>query len=153
MRVRTFLVFGMALCALPILGDDSFPDVEYVSGKGGFPKKLKGSLVVTASQVSFNDGKGHPLFAILVTQVVEARHSREREEGSFGRKMALGIFASHTDEFLRVETRSPDAAEVIVFKTKKERSPGMAAKINFARDAAKAEAPKVGSAAPPPAPE
>ena len=67
--------------------------------------------------------------------------------------MALGIFASHTDEFLRVETRSPEAAEVIVFKTEKERAPGMAAKINFARDAARAEAPKVESAAPPPAPE
>jgi hypothetical protein len=67
--------------------------------------------------------------------------------------MALGIFASHTDEFLRVETRSSDAAEVIVFKTKKERSPGMAAKINFARDATKAEAAKVEPAAPPPAPE
>ena len=44
---------------------------------------------------------------------------------------------SKSEEFLRVETKSADAAEVLVFKTKKEKSPGMAAKINFHRDNAK----------------
>jgi hypothetical protein len=125
--MRTFLAVAIVLGALPILGEDSFPDVEYVSGKGGFARAIKGSLAVTASEVTFKDSKGHAVFAIPVSQLVEASHSREREEGSFGRKMALGIFASHTDEFLRVETKSSDTAEVIVFKTKKEKSPGMVA--------------------------
>jgi hypothetical protein len=133
---------GAALLALPVNGEDLFPDVEYVSGKSGFNEKIKGSLVVSDSAVAFRDKKGQSVFSIPALEVVGASQSRERDEGSFGRKMALGIFASKTEEFLRVETKSASGAEVIVFKTKKERSPGMAAKINFIRDAAKPEAPK-----------
>jgi hypothetical protein len=131
------LAAGAMIAALPLLAADTFPDVEYLSGKAGLEKKVKGSLVIDEKEIRFTDKKQQTVFAIPIAHVVSASQSREREEGSFGRKMALGIFASKTEEFLRVETKSPEGAEVVVFKTKKERSPGMAAKINFQRDSAK----------------
>jgi hypothetical protein len=131
MRRVLMLASFAALFAVPALPQDKFPDVEYVAGKGGFASKMKGVLVVEASQVRFEDKKGKVVFSIPMAAVVSASQSRDRDEGSFGRKMALGIFASKTEEFLRVETKSADTAEVVVFKTKKERSPAMAAKINL----------------------
>ncbi len=133
------LTAAIVLSSMSLTAADTFPDVEYVAGKSGFNEKIKGSLVIDANEIRFSQ-KGGPVFSIPIEQVVQATQSREREEGSFGRKMALGIFASKNQEYLRIETRSAEAAEVIVFKTKKEKSPGLAAKINFARDAAKAQA-------------
>lgn len=110
---------------------DRFPDVEYISGKSGFDKKTKGSLVVDEKAVKFVNKDGGAIFELPIVSVVSASQSREKDEGSFGRKMALGIFAGKTEEFLQVETKTAEGAEVVVFKTKKKMSPGMAAKINF----------------------
>jgi hypothetical protein len=134
MRTVSILTAGVILGALPLLAGESFPDIEYITGKAGVNDKVKGSLVLDEKGIRFNDKKQHAVFSIPIEQVVKATQSREREEGSFGRKMALGIFASKNAEYLRVETRTPEGAEVLVFKTKKERSPGIAAKINVQRD-------------------
>jgi len=131
------LAAGAVLCALPLAAADTFPDVEYISGKAGLKDRVKGSLVVDAKEIRLNDKKERTILAIPIEQVLKATQSREREEGSFGRKMALGIFASKSEEYLRVETRTPDGAEVVIFKTKKQKSPEMAAKINFQVESAK----------------
>ena len=135
MRTPSVLAAVTVLSALPLLAGDTFPDIEYVTGKAGYNEKVKGFLLVDEKEVRFNDKKGSNIFTIPMEQVIEASRSREHEEGSFGRKMALGVFASKNAEYLRIETKSADTAEVIVFKTKKEKSPGIAAKINFQRDA------------------
>jgi hypothetical protein len=141
MRAALALAAGAVLSALPLWAADTFPEIEYVTGKAGFNQKVKGFLMVDEKEVRFNDKKGANIFVIPIENVVEATRSREHEEGSFGRKMALGIFASKSAEYLRVETKSAEGAEVLVFKTKKEKSPGIAAKINFQRDAKKSAAP------------
>jgi len=45
--------------------------------------------------------------------------------------MALGILASHTDEYLQIQTHNTTGAEGPVFKVKKKTGAGMAAKINY----------------------
>lgn len=125
------LVMGGLFLASPALCGDSFPGTEYVSGKDGLQNKVKGSLVIEENEVRFLAGNGGVVFSIPMTSVVKAADSKEREEGSFGRKAALGIFASKTEEFLQVETQSDQGAEAVIFKCKKKTAPGMAAKINF----------------------
>ncbi len=131
MKQLTGLVALACLAALPAFAQDSFPGTEYVSGKDGFPKKLKGTLVVTETEVRFTNDKGAPIFTVPMSSVTEAKASREHEEGSFGRKMALGVFASKNAEYLEIHTRSDKGAEGIVFKTKKKQSPTMAEKIMY----------------------
>lgn len=139
------------LVAQPLSAADVFPDTEYISGKGGFAQKIKGTLSIEESQVRFANKNGQEVFVIPIASVKQATNSKERDEGSFGRKAMLGIFASKTEEFLQVDTEASGGAEAVVFKTKKKMSPGMAAKINFyaakLRDAAAAQAPP--SPAPP----
>jgi hypothetical protein len=125
------------LLASPALCGDSFPGTEYVSGKGGFQNKVKGTLLIEESEVRFMTDGGGLAFAIPMTAVVKASESKERDEGSFGRKAALGIFASKTEEFLQVESKSETGAEAVIFKCKKKTAPGMAAKINFFADKVK----------------
>jgi hypothetical protein len=130
-RVGCLAVTVAFLLAAPLLAQDRFPEVEYISGKAGFAKKVKGVLTVDQKAVSFSDGKGATLFSIPMAEVDKAAAGTEREEGSFGRKMALGIFASKTQEYLQVESHNASGAEGVVFKVKKKAGPGMAAKINF----------------------
>lgn len=124
------------LCTSPLRASEVLRDVEYVTGKAGLKDKVKGNLALDAAEVRFENGKGKVIFSIPIGHVVKASESQERSEGSFGRKMALGIFASKTEEFLQVETRSAEGAEVVVFKTHKKQAAGIAAKINFQRDQA-----------------
>ena len=119
------------LVCVPALAGDSFEKVEYIGGKDGHEKKVKGVLHLEDDEIRFTDKKGRTVFTIPLAQVTEVEASKEREEGSFGRKMALGVFASKNQEYLYIETESPETAEVIVFKCKKKTSEGMAAKINF----------------------
>jgi hypothetical protein len=119
------------LAAVPAMAGDTYPNTEYVSGKGGFNQKIKGTLTVDENAVTFQDKSGREVFSVPMAAVVSASNTKERDEGSFGRKMALGIFASKTEEFLQVDTKTDTGAEAIVFKTKKKMSPGMAAKINY----------------------
>lgn len=121
----------VALSAGSQVNQDKYPDIEYTTGKAGFAQKIKGALVVDEKTVAFVDNKGAKVFEMPIATITSASQSREKEEGSFGRKMALGVFAGKTEEFLQVETKTSESAEVIVFKTKKKQSPGIAAKINF----------------------
>jgi hypothetical protein len=128
--VRSWAVAAV-LAAVPAMAGDTYPNTEYVSGKGGFNQKIKGTLTVDENAVTFQDKAGREVFSVPMAAVVSASNTKERDEGSFGRKMALGIFASKTEEFLQVDTKTDTGAEAIVFKTKKKMSPGMAAKINY----------------------
>ena len=121
------LVLGSLVLASPAFCGDSFPGTEYVSGKGGLQSKVKGTLVIEENEVRFLAGNGGAVFSIPMTSVMKATDSREKDEGSFGRKAALGIFASKTEEFLQVDTQSEQGAEAVVFKCKKKTAPGMAA--------------------------
>jgi len=131
MRLLKTFVAGALLLALPVLGQETYPGTEYISGKAGFNKKMKGTLIISEHELRFQDKKGQQIFTIPMDKVTRASNSKERDEGGFGRKMMLGLFSSKTEEFLEVESRSPQGAEAVVFKTKKKQSPGMATKINY----------------------
>lgn len=120
------------LLAGPALAQERFENVEYVSGKAGFEKKEKGVLYLEEGRLRFADKKGNTIFSMPLESITEVEATREHEEGSFGRKMALGIFASKNQEYLLVKTETADAAEAITFKCKKKTSETMATKINFA---------------------
>jgi opacity protein-like surface antigen len=121
--------------ALPLAGGahagDTYTGVEYISGRAGFEKKTKGRLTVDEEAVRFSDDKGNAAFSIPTTGIDKAEAGAQREEGSFGRRMALGIFASKTKEYLRIEWHDKNETEAVVFKVKKNAGAGMAAKVNF----------------------
>jgi hypothetical protein len=138
----TVVALGALLAAAPSVRGQSYADTEYVSGKAGYEKKAKGTLVIEESELRFQDKNGALVFTIPMSSVLNATDSREHNEGSFGRKMALGIFASKSEEFLTVKTETTDSAEAVVFKCKKKTAPGMAAKISHhARRIKSASAP------------
>jgi hypothetical protein len=150
MEGRPLLVACALLVAGPAVAADSFGNVEYISGRAGFAKKVKGQLTVGEKDVSFADEKGKVLFSIPMVEIDKAEAGAQREEGSFGRKMALGIFASKTEEYLHVASHSATGAEAVVFKVKKHTGAGMATKITFW--AGKAKAPAAEPPPPPPPP-
>jgi hypothetical protein len=136
MRPAAWLVAAGLLVAGVATAQESvetvvYRDTEYVSGKTGFGKKIKGQLVLQEQEVSFRDNDGNKVFGIPIKAVKEVSNSVETDPGSFGRKMALGVFASKREEFLTVKTESPEGAEAVVFKCKKKTSEGMTAKIQF----------------------
>ncbi len=138
MRGRWLAAACAVLLAGTALAADSFNDVQYVSGKAGLNKKVSGVLAIDETAVSFSDEHGQPLFSIPMAEIDKSDSGTQREEGSFGRKLALGIFASHTDEYLQIETHNTTGAEGLVFKVKKKTGAGMAAKINYWSAKAKA---------------
>jgi hypothetical protein len=73
------------------------------------------------------------IFAIPLAQIRQLTNSMETNPGSFGRKLALGIFASKKEEFVFVTSESGTATEAIVLKTKDKASPGIVAKVRFAQ--------------------
>jgi len=119
--------------------------------KAGFAKKVKGQLTIDETAVGFTDEKGKLLFSIPMAEIDKAEAGTQREEGSFGRKMALGIFASKTEEYLQIESHDSNGAEGVVFKVKKKTGAGMAAKIAFWSGKAKAPATEQVSKPAPPA--
>ena len=147
MRRGWWLAVCAPLLAGAAIAADSFKDVQYVSGKAGFAKKVSGVLTIDEGAVSFGDEHGKPLFSVPMAEIDKSDAGTQREEGSFGRKMALGIFASHTDEYLKIETHNASAAEGLVFKVKKNTGAGMAAKINYWSGRAKAATAQPAAAA------
>lgn len=147
------LVVGAVLLSGRAGAGDDYDGVEYVAGKAGFEKKIKGRLTIDEHGVRFDDQKGRAIFSIPAVGIDGAKAGAEREEGSFGRKMALGIFASKTQEYLQVESHDATGAEAVVFRVRKKTGAGMAAKIHFWADKARAkEAPEDAPTGPPPAP-
>ena len=106
-----------------------YPDVEYVQGREGMPDKVKGQLAIGDSTIVFTAKDGRELISVPIQQVTEVTNSFQTDPGSFGRKLALGIFASRKSEYLYVNTETPDRVEVLVFKTKKNMSPEIMARI------------------------
>jgi len=129
-----------AMFVSQVFAEEVFP-IEYVSGHAGMEKKIKGTLMLDDAAVHFRDNEGKEIFAIPMKGITKAVSSTEKSSGSFGRKMALGVFASKDEEFLDIDWRSDKEAEGVVFKTKSKQSPGIAAKVNFYRDKAAPPAP------------
>src|SRR5437764_10672526 len=98
MTPRVLCVLGVVLVgslAYAQEGDRAvYPEVEYVSGKAGLTAKMKGQLVIEPAQVSFKDVSGKSLIDIPIKEVASVSNNAETDPGSFGRKMALGAFAS-----------------------------------------------------------
>jgi hypothetical protein len=106
-----------------------YPDVEYIQGREGMQDKVKGQLAIGDSTIVFSAKDGREMISLPVEQITEVTNSFQTDPGSFGRKLALGIFASRKSEYLYVNTETRDRVEVLVFKTKKNMSPEMMAKI------------------------
>jgi hypothetical protein len=117
--------------AAPLPAQEVVPDVEYISGHEGFPHKVKGSLSISDSAVTFVGKHGTVLFVIPMAKIGAVSNSVEENSGSFGRKLALGIFASKKEEFVYLNWEDAERAEAIVLKTKGKMSPGIVAKLKF----------------------
>jgi hypothetical protein len=130
-RRASFLTSLVLLVAAPLVAGEVFPEVEYVSGRAGLNQKVKGQLILDERGVTFKNKDGADVFSLPIQSVTGATSSVNHDEGSFGRKMALGIFAGKTEEFLTVHTEGPQGAEAIMIKCKKHTSQGIADKIQF----------------------
>ncbi|HSD65801.1 MAG TPA: hypothetical protein VLF95_03815 [Vicinamibacteria bacterium] len=131
MKGQWLLVACAVLWAGSVRAADTFEGVEYISGKAGFEKKVKGQLTIDEKEVRFADNQGKLVFSIPTAEIEKASAGTQHDSGSFGRKMALGIFASKTEEYLTVESHNADGAEGVVFKVKKKTGAGMATKISY----------------------
>ncbi len=130
----SLLSLGFSLiCAPGFAQEASFPDTEYISGKSGFPNKVKGVLVIREDGVQLRDNRGGLVITIPTTSITAVSNNVETDPGSFGRKMALGFFASKREEYLTIKTETEQGAEAIVFKCKKKTSEDISAKIDFFR--------------------
>jgi len=124
MKVVTPLLAAATIAApAQAWAQEVFQDVEYIQGRTGFPNKIKGKLVLTATELKFvkNDST---LFTIPLETVKDVTNWLTTDPGGVGRKLLLGAFSSKREEFLYVNTESPERAEAIVFKChKKDSSP------------------------------
>lgn len=132
MRLAGIVLFLGCLAIPSILcAEESYLGMEYISGRAGLDKKVKGTLVVADSELRFVDREGKTLIAIPMKIIKEVSNSIEQDPGSTGKKMLLGVFASKKEEFLYVTTETPEKAEGLVFKCKSKTSPGIITKIQF----------------------
>ena len=129
--LAVLLLLSCALLVPTAWADDTFPDVQYISGKAGFEKKVKGTLTLTATELRFTDSEAKPVFSIPLTEIKEVSNSVESNPGSTGAKIMLGVFASKKEEFVYITTETKTAAEALVFKVKNKRSPAIVAKMKF----------------------
>jgi hypothetical protein len=129
-----WLVLALSLGSMPSLAaQEVFSDVEYVSGHEGFKDKIKGQLVLTETELRFEGKKGVEVFALPLTRITQVTNSIETNPGSFGRKLALGIFASKKVEFVYITWEDEATTEAIVLKTKNKASPAIVTKVRFSR--------------------
>lgn len=132
--MKKLIVFVMAAMLLPVVAawsQEVFPSVQYISGRAALPAQIKGSLVLTASELRFNNEKGELVTTIPLSTIKTVTNSVEQNPGSTGAKIMLGVFASKKEEFLYVNTETTELAEALVFKCKNKTSPAMVAKLNF----------------------
>ena len=132
MKVVTPLLAAATIAApAQAWAQEVFEDVEYIQGRTGFPDKIKGKLVLTDTELKFVKDDA-TLFTVPLETVKDVTNSLTTDPGGVGRKLLLGAFSSKREEFLYVNTESPERAEVIVFKChKKNSSPDMMVKIRF----------------------
>lgn len=124
-------VFCLVGLVTPAAAQETFDNMEYISGHAGLGDKVKGSLEVGDSAVRFLDRHGRQVFILPISIVTEVSNSVEENVGSTGRKLLLGAFASRSEEFLYITTESESGAEGIVIKCRRKTSPGIVAKIRF----------------------
>jgi hypothetical protein len=125
------VAFSLLAFAAPALAQETFSDMEYISGHAGLSDKVKGRLEVGDSAIRFLDKHDREVFSIPIATITEVTNSVEENVGSTGRKLLLGAFASRSEEFLYITTESDAGAEGLVFKCKRKTSPGIVAKIKF----------------------
>jgi hypothetical protein len=132
MPIARWLVLALSIAPIaPLAAQEVFPDVEYVSGHEGFTKKIKGRLELSDAELRFVGKKGTEIFAIPLTRITRVTNSIETNPGSFGRKLALGIFASKKEEFVYITWEDEVSTEAIVLKTRDKASPAIVTKVRF----------------------
>ena len=88
--------------------------------------------MITANGLHFFDNMGRVIFALPMSTVRTAEHSRDIRDPSVGKKLLFGSLAGdRKQDFLTLTTETESMAEGIVFKVKQNIGTGMAAKINF----------------------
>ena len=126
------LLCGFTVPKAVLLAQDVIPKIEYQAGHGGMDHKVKGSLLVSDSVVKFLDEKGAVLIVIPIKSIKGVSSSIDRKEASVGSKLAFGILAkSRKEELVMVSYESGETAEGLVFKTEKNMSAGLIAKLQF----------------------
>lgn len=119
---------------------DLVQDVEYVSGKSGFPEKIKGMLLISAEGVKFQK-KDQVVFTIPAVTITEVSKQTDIRDGSVGKKILFGGLAgSRKQEFINLATETDSTAEGLVFKVKQGTSQGPVTKIRFYAKKARAAA-------------
>ena len=152
MRLGVAVLATAAAVALPVgvWAQDVFPDVEYIQGRTGFSEKIKGKLVVNATGVEFRTKSDSVVFTVPIETIKDVSNSLQTDPGGVGRKLMFGVFASKREEFVYLNTETPERAEGIVFKChKKNSSPDLMAKIRFQMAKAKPMPADTGKPAPP----
>ncbi len=152
MRLGVAVLATAAAVALPVgvWARDVFPDVEYIQGRTGFSEKIKGKLVVNATGVEFRTKSDSVVFTVPIETIKDVSNSLQTDPGGVGRKLMFGVFASKREEFVYLNTETPERAEGIVFKChKKNSSPDLMAKIRFQMAKAKPMPADTGKPAPP----
>ena len=137
----TALLLSLVAPSLAV-AQDLIPKVEYQGGHAGMDDKVKGSLIVSDSTIKFVDEKGAVLVIIPITTITDVSSSIDRKEASVGSKIAFGFLArSRKEELVTVTYASTETAEGVVFKTEKNVSAGLVAKIQFHMKRAGAQPP------------
>jgi hypothetical protein len=132
MKSLRLLILLLGAISVPAAwAEQTFPEVQYVSGKTGFEKKMKGTLFLTETELRFAAKEGNTGFTVSLAEIKDVSNSVENNPGSTGAKLALGVFASKKEEFVYVNTETKDAAEALIFKVKNKTSPAIVAKVKF----------------------
>ena len=128
-RLIVFLMVAMLWPGAAAWSQTVFPNVQYFSGRASLPRKIKGSLVLTESELRFNNTKGDSVMVLPLAIVRHVTNSAVRKPASTGRKLLVGFLATTKEELLYVDTRTVDVAEMLVFKCRNGTSPDMVAAI------------------------
>ncbi len=143
MKLRPFLIAISLVAATPVLShsQEMIPKIEYQGGHAGMDRKVKGTLLISDTDLQFLDAKGSQLIAIPLTEIRDVSSAIDRKDASVGAKLAIGFLAkSRKDELVTISFETEKTAEGVIFKTDKNVSAGLVAKIRF-------HMKKVGSAA------
>lgn len=134
MRSRPLLLAMSLTVAIATVASaqEMVPKIEYQGGHAGMDQKVKGSLLISDTDVQFTDPKGKQLIDIPLAQIRDVSSTIDRKDASVGAKLAIGFLAkSRKDELVTISFETEKTAEGVVFKTDKNMSAGLVAKIRF----------------------
>ena len=132
------VLLGVTFLAATARGDE-YAGCEYLRGQPGFPKRMKGALLIGEKGVQFKDKNGRIAFSIPVEAIEDAR--RSTQDGlEWVQTGPSGFVALNTEEFVGIDIRTAEGARTTIFKVRRRQGPGMAAKIRFWVDKVKASA-------------